>query len=272
MTWRDEQRWFWEQIRRSEPPDADEEQLARHVAAHSRISRRAALNIYHNAYHQRLLHFAAELYPVMQRTLDTATFNRLWLDYFHRHPPKPGPVSTIGRALPDFLAADPDYQRLPALRDIAVLENHFIALFEAPDEQAMTREQLQALPPDQWPATRWPPRGDWTLMHSAFDLPGYWERLREHFSDPEQLPGSAPFGVDRLESPQWFLIHRQDQTMQLRRLTGPMTVFLRGTSHGEDFATQCQHLAQQYPDRDIPSLSLALLLQAIDWELLASRH
>lgn len=271
MSWRDEQRWFWEQIRRPEPPDAGEEQLAHHMAGHSRISRRAALNIYHNAYHQRLLHFASELYPVMQRTLDTAFFNRLWLDYFQQYPPTPGPVSTIGRALPGFLAADPDYRRLPALHDIAVLENHFINLFEAPDERAMTREQLQALAPDQWSATRWPARGDWTLMLSAFDLPGYLEQVRDHFSDPEQLPGSAPFGVEPLESARWFLIHRQDQTMQLRRLTGPMTLFLQGVAGGRDFATQCQHLAEQYPERDIPSLSLALLLQAIDWELLASR-
>lgn len=271
MNWRDEQHWFWEQIRRPEPPHEGEEQLARHVAAPGRISRRAALDIYHNAYHQRLLHFAGELYPVMHRTLDAGTFNRLWLDYFRNHPPEPGPVSAIGRALPDFLAAEPEYRRLPALLDIAVLENHFITLFEAPDEQAMTREQLQALPPDQWPATRWPARRDWTLMHSDFDLPGYWEKLREHFSDPQQLPGSAPFGVDRLDSPQWFLIHRQDQTMQLRRLTGPMTVFLQGIAKGEDFAAQCQHLAEYYPDRDIPSLGLALLLEAIDRELLASR-
>lgn len=271
MSWRDEQRWFWEQIRQQQSPADSEEQLATHVTTPTRISRRAALNIYHNAYHQRLLHFAGELYPVMYRTLEPATFNRLWLDYFRKHPPEPGPVSTIGRRLPDFLAADPEYRRLPALLDIAVLENHFIILFEAADEPAMTRQQLQTVPPDQWPATRWPARGDWTLMHSTFDLPGYWEKLRAHFNDPEQLPGSAPFGVDRLDSPQCFLIHRQDQTMQLRRLGGPMTVFLRGITNGEDFAAQCQQLARQYPDRDIPSLSLALLLEAIDRELLASR-
>jgi hypothetical protein len=271
MSWRDEQRWFWEQIRRREPPGGSEEQLALHLAGRSRISRRTALNIYHNAYHQRLLHFAGELYPVMHRTLDTATFNRLWLDYFRKHPPAPGPVSDIGRALPDFLDTDPHYHRLPALLDIAILENHFITLFEAPDERSMTRNQLQALPPDQWPSTRWPARQDWALMRSAFDLPGYWEKLRAHFSDPEQSPGSAPFGVDRLDSPQWFLIHRQQQTMQLRRLTGPMAVFLQDITSGNDFAAQCQHLSEQYPDRDIPSLSLALLLQAIDWELLACR-
>lgn len=272
MTWRDEQRWFWEQIRRPGEPESDERVLASHLQPHSRISRRAALNIYHNAYHQRLLHFAAELYPVMQRTLDTDTFNQLWLDYFRYYPPEPGPVSQIGHALPDFLLEDPDYRRLPALIDIAVLENHFISLFEAPDEAPMTREELLSLSPEAWPGTRWPPRQDWTLMHSAFDLPGYWEALREHFAAPGSLPGSAPFGVERLPEPEWFLIHRQQQTMQLRRLHGPMVLFLRGIRAGEKFATQCEQLAGRYPDRDIPELSLALLLEAIERELLASLH
>lgn len=269
MNWRDEQRQLWEWIRQPSPPQPGQNGLQTLFSAPAGLSRQAALGIYHNAYHQRLLHIAGELYPGLQRTLDSETFEALWLDYFQQFPPEPGPVSTLGRHLPGFLSDHPVYRDLPALLDIARLENHFIALFEQPDEPVYRRAQLETLPPDQWSATRWQVRQDWTLMQSRFDLQGYWERLREHFADPAAEPGSAPFGVPALDAPGWLLIHRQGGSMQLRRVTGPMAVFLEGLRAGLDFADLCRELASHYPDRDIAALGLALLLQTIDWELLS---
>ncbi|ALO47331.1 HvfC/BufC family peptide modification chaperone [Pseudohongiella spirulinae] len=270
MNWRDEQQAFWNWITRPQNLQDSSQQIDDHFLPHRALSKVDALGIYNNAYHQRLIQISSELYPVTYHTLGHDVYSRLWLDYLAQHPPRPGPMSLLGEQLPSFARQHAQFGRLPALLDIIELENLLIHLFDQADEPAWTRAQLQALTPEQWPDTRWRVKSDWALMSSQFDLEKYWSQMQLHLARPDARPGETEFAAERISDADQahYLIRRVNHRMQFQRINPAMMLFLTGIREGQTFAMLCESLSQHFPDQEIASLSLQLLLKTIDLELL----
>jgi len=271
MSWREEQEHFWQWVTRPQDLRDSSEAIDQLFAEHTALSRTDALNIYNNAYHQRLVHISSQLYPLVYRTLGDDAYTALWLAYLQEHPPRPGSMNLLGAHLHDFVSKHSHYGKLPALLDIIALETAFIDCFDRPDEHAFTLRQLQLLPQEQWPGMRWQPKQDWVLINSTFDLENYYQQLQAHFADGTAEPGSAPFGVSPLAEAADYLVRRQTQNMHFQKITPAMGLFLRAVQQNDSFAQICEKLADHWPDKPIPELSLGLLLQAIEWQLLSSQ-
>lgn len=269
-SWQQEQQAFWDWITRPQDLRSDEEPISALFAPHRALSQVEALGIYNNAYHQRLIQISAELYPVTHNTLGEDVYTRLWLDYLAEHPPRPGPMGLIGEALPAFTRSHPQFGQLPALCDIIALETLLIELFDRADEPAMTRAQLQALAPEQWPAHYFVARGDWAVISSQFDLEDYWSKMQAYLKTESAVPGGADFSVQRHAGSQTvhYLIRRVNYRMQFQRIDDTLTVFLSAVQARLNFAEICEQLAQRFPDQQIPVLSLQLLLRSIDLGLI----
>jgi hypothetical protein len=56
--------------------------------------------------------------------------------------------------------------------------------------------------------------------------------------------------------------------MQFQSIRPAFGLFLQGIQRGQSFADLCAALATSFPDSDIPTLSLNLLLRAIELERL----
>ncbi|MEX0739356.1 MAG: putative DNA-binding domain-containing protein [Pseudohongiella sp.] len=285
MRWEDEQQAFWDWITRPQDLRESSADITRMFAPHRELSQVEALGIYNNAYHQRLINISSELYPILYHTLGEEVYARLWLAYLAEHPPRPGPMGLLGEDLHAFARQHPQFGRLPAMLDIIELETRLITLFDRADQSIFTRADLQQLPAEQWPATRWPARDDWALMRSDFDLEGYWAAMQQYLASGEAQPGEVPFGVERVTQEQrvtqkrrvnqdtdvegnFYLIRRVQHRMQFQRINAPMHCFLSAIGAGDSFADICSRLAHQFPDQDIASLSLSLLLKTVDLELL----
>jgi len=269
MNWREEQEQFWQWITRPQDLSQDSEKIDALFEPHRALPRAEALHIYNNAYHQRLISIASELYPTLYRTLGEQPWQALWLAYLQQHPPRPGAMARLTEQLLPFLHAHPQYSQLPALLDLAELETRFIELFDRADEAPYRLADLQALPEPEWPDKRWQPKQDWALVSSRFDLQDYWQRLQQFFSDDSVAAGSAPFGPTPLAEPLTYLVRRQQMRMHFQPLTPTMADFLRGIRAGLCFAELCNRLAETHAAEQVPALSLQLLLQTIDWELLS---
>lgn len=270
MNWREEQQRFWQWVTRPQDLRDSTEDIDRLFAEHTALSQTDALGIYNNAYHQRLINISSELYPLLYRTLGDDAYTTLWLAYLQEHPPRPGSMNLLGTQLHDFASEHSHYGKLPALLDIIALETAFIDCFDRIDEDAFTLQQLQELPQDQWPSMRWQAKQDWVLINSAFDLESYYRKLQAHFANNEAEPGSAPFGVERLPQAADYLVRRQNQRMHFQKITPAMGLFLSAVQRGDNFAQICEALAEKWPELSTPELSLGLLLQAIEWQLLTS--
>ena len=273
MRWEDEQQAFWDWITKPQDLRDSSEDISRMFSPHRGLSQVEALGIYNNAYHQRLINISAELYPILYHTLGDEVYTRLWLEYLAQHPPRPGPMSLLGENLHDFASRHSQFGGLPAMLDIIELETLLIALFDRADQTVFTLADLQQLPADQWPTARWQVRDDWALLHSEFDLEKYWAAMQKFLASDQVQPGDVPFGVERasreaLAEGNFYLVRRVQHRMQFQRINAHMHCLLEMLRDGKDFASICAGLAERFPEQDIPTLSLNLLLKAIELELL----
>ena len=272
MSWRTEQEQFWGWISRPQDLSADAEQIAALLAPHSHLSQAEALSIYNNAYHQRLVDVSSSLFPILYNTLGKELYTQLWIGYMGRFPPRNGPIHRVGSALRDYLRTHEQFKDLPAVADIVQLESLLTALFDTVDEAPYTLAMLQSLPGQDWPNICWQAKQDWTLVSTRFDLEAYW-RLMQDYIKQKGEPGEAPFGITLLDpapDPLYpnLLVFRRQHRMQFQRISEPFRLFLSGIQQGASFASLCASLATAFPEQEIPSLSLGLLLKAIELELL----
>ena len=274
MTWRDQQQQFWSLITRPQDLRESVTQIDKLFAPHTQLSKVEALAIYNNAFHQRLLQVASEMYPVLYHTLGDEVFTQLWLGYIAEHLPRSGAMTNMGENLLSHVMAHEQFGKLPALHDIIRVESLLIELFDRADEQAFSLEQLQALAPEDWPQTVWQPKQDWALLESHFNLEQYWQDLHAHM-DSGAIAGSADFGVALLDTTnpnttQNYLLRRHQHRMQFQRISAALAVFLQAVQQGNSFAQICALLANTCPEEDIPQLSLSLLMKAIQLQLLVA--
>lgn len=279
MNWQQEQQAFWDLITQPRDLRDSEELIDSLMAPHRELSAVAALAIYNNAYHQRLIQISAELYPVLHHTLGQDVYTRLWLEYIAQHPPRPGPMGLLGENLLAFTRAHSEFGRLPALLDIIALESLLIELFDKADEMSYTLGMLQQLPSAAWPTARWRAKQDWALLYSRFDLEKYWADMQQHRAQPDAVPGETSFAADVLQAGEaCLLVRRQGHRMQFQRINPPMALFLEGIQAGKQFALLCEDLdellTRDQPagsEPDVAAISLQLLLKAIELELLAAQ-
>lgn len=282
MNWQQEQQAFWDLITRPQDLRNSRPAIDALMGPHQALSTVEALGIYHNAYHQRLIQISSELYPVLYHTLGKDVYTRLWLDYIAAHPPRPGPMSLLGEHLSDFTRQHATFGKLPALLDIITLESLLIELYEKPDEQTYSRDALLALPAAQWPLTCWQAKQDWALLHTRFDLEKYWADIQVFLTDADAVPGESGLTVplaettagnqalNAIEPGLCLLVRRVNHRMQFQKINHAMALFLQRIRAGDNFADVCASLAGAFPDQDIPSLSLQLLLKTIELQLLST--
>lgn len=275
MSWEEEQARFWGWITRPQDLSESAEDIAALLAPHSHLSQAEALSIYNNAYHQRLVDVSSALFPILYNSLGKDLYTRLWIGYMGQFPPRNGPIHRVGGALRDYLQRHEQFRDLPAVADIVQLESLLTALFDKADEVPFTLAMLQALPPQDWPAMRWQACQDWALVSTRFDLETYWRLMQEYIAQKGE-PGDAPFGIGLLEpapDPAYpnLLVFRRDHRMQFQRIPAAFGLFLRGIQQDESFAALCESLAAAFPEQDTPTLSLGLLLKAIELGLLRAQ-
>ena len=272
MNWEQEQAQFWAWISKPQDLVQSADEIAALLAPHSQLSQAEALGIYNNAYHQRLVEISSALFPVLFHTLGRDLYTRLWIGYMGAYPPRNGPIHRVGEHLHTYVIEHPKFEGLPAVADIVQLESLLTALFDKVDEPPYTLAELQALPQDDWPAMQWQAKQDWAMFYSRFDLEQYWRSMQE-FIRQEGEPGTTDFAITALAPSSFsalpnYLVLRRNQRMEFQFIRPELAIFLEGVRSQLDFAGLCVALAEAFPEQEIPSLSLRLLIRAIELELL----
>ena len=112
------------------------------------------LNIYANMYFWRIHDAIQEDYPAVFAVIGKENWNNLMTDYLLRYPSDTPFLQYAGKHLPAFLRESHLLARWPYLYDLAVLEWERTMLFEAADSPYIMMQDLQKLPPEDWPTLR----------------------------------------------------------------------------------------------------------------------
>jgi hypothetical protein len=122
------------------------------IVGDDRLSARARLTIYANAYFYRILDALKDDFPANLTVLGERAFHNLITAYLVVHPPQEPSIAEAGRALPGFIRTHPPDASIAFLANLAALERAAFEAFHGPDAAPLTAEKLRAIPPHDWPA------------------------------------------------------------------------------------------------------------------------
>ena len=253
MTLRDAQVWMVSAIT-GKGPDAQAEDVARHVTAGPRMTAAERFDIYRSVYHARLLECLLDDYPVLAVMLGDERFEALCRAYVDRHPSSSPNLNGFGRHMAAFCRevspsgaasdgeADDGAVRLRAFAsELATLEWALVEALHAELAPPLEVAALEAVPLEAWA------RATFTKSESV--------RLWRF-----EYPVNAVFNASRLDgvvpevpdpSPNVVAVYRKDLQLWRMDLTPAMVGVLEPLLEGKSLGRALAAIEAEVTDADV---------------------
>jgi hypothetical protein len=235
--------------------DASGAGLATWLVGDARASAQARLEIYANAYFERLLGALGEDYPALAARLGEAAFHDLVTAYLVAFPPSRPSLRDAGASVPAFLAGtSPEAAwfrvRWPFAADLAALEWALVDAFDAPDAAPLEREALAALAPEDWTALPLRLHPAAALLELAWPV----HRLRKAHDAGEAPPGDA-----LAPESTHICVSRRGERVRFRRAEPGEAALLAELRGGTSFGALCGRIAAEVGEGEAARRAAGLL-------------
>jgi hypothetical protein len=209
-------------------------------------------------YCARLVDALREDYPRLAALLGAAAFADVAHAYLAEHPSTHPSLRWFGRHLADFLArADgPGLPRFAA--DVARLEWARLAVFDAPDQNALELASLRSVAPDAWPNLRFRLGPAVEVIEASWPAHRIWERAGT---------AQAPEGFDLDET--YLRVWRQGDQVFQAAMDEAERAALAAVAAGETFAELCERVAAVVGAEAAAATAGALVLRWVEDGILA---
>ncbi len=219
--------WFIEAV--TSPCDGEKlkSDTARVLTPGPQLDPAARLDIYRYAYRARLVECLADDYPALQYALGADAFEALCHEYIQRHPSSSPSLNFYGRHMATFCRSEA-MEPFPLRRfaaDLAALEWALVEALHARVADALSPDELQAIPVERWALARLPPSPAVRLVRSAYGVNAFFQAFKS--GDEPSLPN-----MDE-EAPSATAVYRTDMTLWRMALTPAMATLLEGLFRGE---------------------------------------
>jgi hypothetical protein len=252
---RDTQQLFWSLITAPEGVaaglrrlDMKSEELASVVAGDGRLDSVQRLDIYANMYFWRLLEILRDDYSAVVASIGDDAFHNLVTDYLIACPSSHPSVRNVGARLAGFLAKQPLAAERPWLVELARLERARIELFDGPDGDPLTLDELRAMAPEAFVALPLPLVPSHLFLEVEHAVDDVWRAVEN--DDPPEPPAL----VSRT-----LLVWRQDVTVYHRPLEALERTALVRARDGASFGVVCDLLAESMPIAEAGPAAFQLL-------------
>lgn len=210
------------------------------------------LEVYGNAYRERLRETLAKDYPVLLRLLGAEAFAELAYGYIAANRSRSPNIRWFGAQLAAFIAARPSPPHAAA-RDMAEFEWAIGLAFDAADAEPLAVADLASVAPDDWAALRFrlhPSLQAIALTHAA---PDWWLGVQD-LDGQAGLPDLPP-----LEHERSWAIWRGAEGVRFRLLEVDEADMLRAARDNADFGTLCGLLAMGHGEMQAAPRAAGLL-------------
>jgi len=217
------------------------------------------LDVYRAAYRARLTAALRDNFPVLLRALGDDAFAALASAYIDAHPSRQRSIRWFGDSLVDDLSRTSEPLPHPALVDLARMDWAMRAAFDAADAPCLTRHELIALAPEEWPNRRYRLVPSLQMVDLEWRVEPVWHALNND-------PGVATEAPQRLAHT--LLVWRRKLDCLWRSADNREGAALRALADGATFAECCSLLAEDGDAAAVHSV-VAVLGQWLDEGLLA---
>lgn len=211
--------------------DGQDAWLSQHILAGG-MAPEARLAIYRN----NVLHNYGEalraVYPVVERLVGEAFFQRAARRYARAVPSSSGDIQEYGRDFPEFLATLPGAAELGYLPDTARLEWLVHEAFHAASHPPLSGESLAGVPPQRYPELRFALHPSCRLLASAYPVHRIWE-----VNQPQRI---GEEGVDLGMGGVKLLVWRCGFEIELAPLPAPEYALLQAMAGGAALGAACE--------------------------------
>ena len=228
------------------------------------------IGIYAQGYRYRLMDVLKIEFPKLYYLLGDEAFDYLALQYIEAYPSDHYSVRYFGRFLANFIRSL-DYH--PALSELACFEWFLGETLDAADAIAMTWDDLQQCPQDQWPQLCFSLHPSCRLITLDYPVPQLWRQLADTQIEQVDCPEAA-------EKPMDWLLWRdglQGFFVSVNPSTAAISYQLLASSNKADakpvtalpcFAELCDVASQYMPEEDVPVWMLQWLQFCIQKKIL----
>jgi Putative DNA-binding domain len=206
------------------------------VVGDARLDAAARLDVYANMYFFRLLDVLRDAYPKLTAVVGDAAFHNLVTEYLQASPPAHPSIALAGDRLPQFLASHALAEVRPWLVPLAELERAYTEVFDGPDAETLSLDDVRALPPTRLTALPLSLVPCHRLLHHGFAIDPSWRALEQA---GEVVP-PAP-------RPEDVLVWRQGVEVHHRPTGAGESALLALAARG----TTVQHLCENIDARSI---------------------
>ena len=213
---------------------AGDDAILAEVKNSDKENRRVLFGVYRNAYVARLAEILGEDYEQLHAYLGDQRFAKLVKAYIAANPSDQRSARWFGRHLPAFIRAGEPYAAHPEIAELADLEKALADVFDGPDAEPLTIEELASVPPEAWSHLVFdthPAALRLTFSTNAADI---WTALKAE---------TAPPKPQRLPEPQAILVWRQEFMSRFRPLAAEEAMMWDEAAKGVRFGVLCEMVA-----------------------------
>lgn len=197
-----------------------------------RMTAMARMEVYHFAYHARLIECLIDDYPALQHALGAEAFEALARRYIEHRPSTHPNLNLFGRHMPDFCGGEAagDLPNARFLSDLARLEWAMVEVLHAAEAPALSLATLQRKEQADWGAIRLVPTPSLQVLDTSYPVNRYLQAFREGQTPEIPTPEASWTAVYRVR----FRIWRMDLTPPMASV---LTALLAGRSLEEALET-----------------------------------
>ena len=215
-----------------------------HVVGTERVPVATRLAIYGDGYRSRLIEVLEANYPALAKLLGPEDFAALGTAYVRAHDSSFRSVRYYGAELATFLSAQPEYEQVPVLGELARWEWAMTEVFDAADAVPLNTSALAQIAPHHWAELHFEFHPSLRRLELFWNAPQMWKVLTADGAErpePEVQAHATP----------WVLWREELQTY-FRSLQGSEAAALDAARERASFGEICGVLAAHCSEAEIP--------------------
>ena len=232
-------------------PGKDDGNLFENLAPGS-ASRKVQLEIYSNAYAQRLVEALQGNYPALHQLLGDDEFDVMGRAYLGQYPSTQSSIRWFGNSLTLFLKQQTPYTDQPVFSELAEFEWALRHTLDAADANVLTVETLQSIAPEQWGGLHFTLHPSVSVMALQWNTPQIWQAVTTNRAPPR--PEQREMGC--------IIYRRPDLVSAWRSMPSLELPALNSMGAGGSFADICEVVEILVDDENESALRSAELLRS----------
>jgi hypothetical protein len=216
-------------------------EILKHIKEVAPLTNEERFSIYKNGYSIRLRSVIDTDHENLGLYLGDELYDLMVVKYIEKYPSHYKSLRYFCTNIPKFLTEEKPFSESPVLAYIARFERLLQDVFDAKDAPQISFEQLQSIPPNDWPQLIIQFHPSLAIFESKYRAVNCWKAIKDKVSPPE--------ADEEGEVQNWLLWRNTSSVTEYRTIEKAELLFLESLVLGEKLEFSADKLTDFYGDK-----------------------